>query len=352
MSTFDVDRAFPSFVNERRWCRNGQAPDGRFVKQAAEAINHNVAYRRKVLAYHYASWANLPAGIAGTNQTCHFGFHAGYGAEEVRAFLVLAKPDGGTDPYVTLSVKDGFSGGSTTTSTDEVHYGDIDAGASDVADEMYWGAHLKVAVSENTDYRCWLNRVDNARIASAAFVEWGTIPVDDSNGGTVDPQLGVDHPITDAETGALVQASSDLWRKNGAHIFNFIPEAPERAPSANAGGSYANLFDSTVTTVDANSPGHRIALQYHNSASATTVPVKMAVYARRTAGAGVTSFNKVRCTDGTNHIEITGINDTANTWYTATGTLPATDDLKVDIHAGNAITDTVKIYCVSLFELD
>jgi hypothetical protein len=346
-----VDRRIPELLSEYRWCRNVQAPDGRFWKRAADAVNHIAAYRKKTVIEYFNDMSNIPVGASGTNDTYYFGCHTGYGTTTLACNAVMATCDdtNATDPYIELRCQAGFSGG-VALSGSEYHYGAIDASPSDVPDEMCWNAYSERSVAENTDYRVWIRLGDYARIHSFVVYEWCGSPVDETSDGACDPLVTTGAHILDDEIADIAKASSNLTRENCAHILNFT--------GWEAGGSsrlpdfwsiaYTNILDETSTTVTAASPGYEVELSYHRSLAGSTTKVKLAVYAERTAGVGTNS--KVRVTDGTNHVEVTGITGGA-AWYTTTGTLPASE-LKLDIQLLSSSATTIKIYAVSLWEVD
>lgn len=350
-------------LNEDRWAANGTAPDGKFLGMAGIAINHCVAYRRKLVCEHAFTAEDIPAGIAtDPAEVMHVGFHSGVGAHALVGVFCLAPADAAaTDPYVTMVIRNGYTGGSVTVASPELHYGGAPTGWSDTPDNISWGHKCSVAITADTDYRVWLRLYDYARVLSCAIYEIGNVPVDTDSRG-VDPRRGCGSPVYDGDMQQYIVSCSQQWRHNAGNVLQFIAYddgTERRSIVMNTYGAhppnYYNIFDGSTTTVSASTIGYRINLAYHNSVAQTAVPVVMAVYAEGIdTGGEVSAYdptdNIVRLTDGTNTIDLNEID--ALGWYTTTGTMPASDDQKWDIHGSTGEDANMRIYSVCVYELD
>ena len=347
MSTHDPNLRYPPMLNEFRWAANGSAPDGGFVGSAANAINHCVAYRRKLVAEYWNDCGNIPAGQSGTNTVTRIHCHTGVGCDKLVGVFNLAPASNGTDPYVDVYVA--WSGDNTTSG--EIHYGGISATWADAPDWITWGHSLLIpGIPPDTDCQIHIRLSDYARILSFCIYEIGNVPVDTTESG-VDPRIGVGSPIYDDPIEQMVKSCSEQWRHNAGNVLQFLSHddnTTRYSIEVDGAASYKNIFESGSTTVTAATPGYRVNLQYHNSANQSAVPVTMAVY----ASADGDGDAKVKLTDGTNELETGGI--TSLDWYTVTGTIPATDDQKWDIHAkpdtGEGVS--IRVYSVCVYELD
>ncbi len=150
-------------------------------------------------------------------------------------------------------------------------------------------------------------------------------------------------PILDLDIGRLVTASNGLWKHNGTHLFAWTTDYDVDDAPATVSTSYTDLLTGTSDTRK-----FRIAAQYHTTTTRTTVPVKMAVRATRTSGAGTCA---VRLFDGTNSIAVTGIDDSQE-WYTATGTIPAATTSTWQIQALHASGSVYEVQAVYLFPFE
>jgi len=360
MSNHDSTRRFPAILNEDRYAANGTAPDGAFIAAAGTGINHCIAYRRKVIAEYTFHSRDIPAGVADTPaNVLWFACHTGVGADRLVGVFNLAPPSSsGTDPYVTMAVTDGFSGGSTTESSPELHYGGLSTSWADAPDYISWGGVTEVSVDPDTDYRVAVRLYDYARVLSFCIYEVGLATVDTTKGG-VDPRIGVGSPVYDGPTEQYVKAASEAWRHNAGNILNFAAYNDgytDWSITIQDQPTPVNLFDGSTGTVSASSYGYRVNLQYHNSVNQSEVPVVLAVLAEAT---NITdSDNKVIIADSSGSlIEVDTIATGGPAWYTATGTLPADENQKLDImvQTYNDMTEihySVTVYSVCLYELD
>lgn len=345
MTTHNPFISYPKHEHWRRYCKNGQPANGTLARRLVDGTNHVVAYRRKLFGTKCVAISAVPAGASSATEHWHFAGHTGVGVAYLEASIILAKADNGTDPFVYMQAVP-IAGGSTLTSN-EFHYSVVDASADDYPDEFAYGT-IRVAVDPDTLYRVALITSGYARPVACSVYEIGEVPVNTSN-GAVDPRVHTGVNILDSQIEELMPAQTAIWRNNAGPVLQWCRDSVGTAPTRST-ASYANLINQSAgSTVDANSIGVRVNLQYHNTQAQADVPVLMVVRAQRTAGSTNTN-NAVKVTDGTNEIEIAGIDD-STLWYTVVGTMPATDGQKWDIQLrANSVSETVRVDAVYVFE--
>lgn len=345
MTTHNPFISYPKHEHWRRYCKNGQPANGTLARRLVDGTNHVVAYRRKLFGTKCVAISAVPAGASSATEHWHFAGHTGVGVAYLEASIILAKADNGTDPFVYMQAVP-IAGGSTLTSN-EFHYSVVDASADDYPDEFAYGT-IRVAVDPDTLYRVALITSGYARPVACSVYEIGEVPVNTSN-GAVDPRVHSGVNILDSQIEELMPAQTAIWRNNAGPVLQWCRDSVGTAPTRST-ASYANLINQSAgSTVDANSIGVRVNLQYHNTQAQADVPVLMVVRAQRTAGSTNTN-NAVKVTDGTNEIEIADIDD-STLWYTVVGTMPATDGQKWDIQLrANSVSETVRVDAVYVFE--
>lgn len=338
---------------------NGQLPSAILAKRIADGVNHLATYQKKVLMCRSQHWGAVGLGGAPVVTPWPNYFRTGENTSGVRFYLgILDAYAAGTptDPYVTVEIK---TAAGAVASTKDVHYNGRNTPAAYYNNTscMAFKTIDLTGLSANTEYYWTISVVDKARLVYLTALEIPALPhADDTKDGVIDAGKMVGgHPLHDA-TIADVQAALKLhWRHSGQHLLVWNPDYDTTFTTTQT--TYTNLVDPTSittgaggsTAVSAASPGYVLPLLYHGTTSrSNAIPVKLAVKATRTAGAGTLS---VRVTDGTNDIENTSIT-TGGTgdWYTTTGTLPGATS-KFDVWA--AVTSgTFQIDAVSLFEYE
>ena len=344
---------YPTPINEDTVCRNGQRAPGRVMRQLQQGLNSIIAFRRKVPFAYSQSMQSAVGGASGTNDLWRFMFRTGYGVEKLVFEFGLLEADSATaaDPYVAIGITP--VGGSEFT-TQELHYNAFQAAPFDTPDRLTWGRiYYRTSDStpllENTEYEVRVRVSNYARVLTMVCHEQGKRIADTSDTAATHARNGAGSPIIDEDFEHMMEAQTAAWKKNGAHVFTWVPASGVGPLFDTKGGSDENLWDTSVTGVSASNPNIKAGLQYHNSSSQTTVPVKMAVYGQRTAGAGTVANNKV-IMEGLSggNIEVTGIGNTAQ-WYTATGTWAVTDQNFI-LSVNTDAADTIRIDSVCLWE--
>jgi hypothetical protein len=264
---------------------------------------------------------------------------------EFRFLIAKADNAGATDPYVTASIVTA-STDIVFSTTDEVHYSAIDAGAGDTPDEYTMGM-CRATTPEDTAMYWRLNVYDFCRPISLCAFELGDYPVNDAVTGAVDPHAEVQTPIFDDKSDALLVGSSELLRSNRTALFSWSDQSG--TGETIVGNTYTNIIDGVSGAPGAATPGFILETNYHNTYSRTVVPVLLAVYAERTVGVNP---GLVRIYDGTNSVEVTGI--AAAGWYTQAGTIPAQSATKYDLQAKHqdAAPSAIRVDAACLYEYE
>jgi hypothetical protein len=351
MATHDVPGYYPNIIQHNAHCRNGMPVSGPLARQIAHGMNHVAAHRTKLVFAKCLDLDSIPAGAAGTTTPWHFRCHAGHNAYEMVFDMLLATCDDilAEAPMVDWDVT--IAGGATTT-TDTAYYGAINAAPPDYPDGFHFARIRYVLPTKNETYEVELNLNDYARIAAATVYITGENPADDANTGVVDPRIGVGSPILDTDITGILDAGTELWQRNGVHLFSWSRDNAGSAPSE-TDVTYVNPFDGSVGNPTAATWGQRLVTTYMNSYSQTTIPCILAVRAQRTAGAGVVANNAVQLIDtaGTTHAEVTGIGNTEQ-WYMDTSVSWPAGTTKFDIQMRTDTTgagDTVRLDAVCLY---
>lgn len=350
MAEWPADRNWPRPIAHRRWCRNAQAPDGKFISQVGSGLLHCAAYRKKIIAEKVYGINNMPAGILAATDIFHFATHISPQVSQVCCLLNIAPADNAVaaDPYISFVTTPGFAGGAADTQT--YHHGAVDPGAV-TPDKCAWGIALYADVTPDSDYRFKLRAANFARILSMCCFEVRSPTVNDAVAGGIDPSAGVDDAIHDERVGQYLQAATKLWRDGGQQQLNFIRDSSVLVPIVNS-ASFLNIADMVSGPgVAANTPGCILANAYHNSRDQAEVPLKFAFRGQKTAGIGGNNRNNAaRIWDGANALGVDTI--IGDGWYTATGTLPATAGTKFDFQVKTDPVHTVRCDAICVWEED
>jgi hypothetical protein len=351
MALITVAKGLPQLINLRRHARNGYQPAAGFYRLLADGSNHLAAYRRKLVflspptwtGFPSASWVSFVDSTSGASRNkWRWRFHAGHAAAflAIRVGMMKVNAPSG-EPYVDVAVT--VAGGGTTTS-DPISYGTTDGTEIDAADDISWQTVL-VPITANTTYECLVVAHNDARPAFGCAYEVAA-PPDDSVSGYVARSYTIGSPIFDAHRGALMPTLDNAWRHNAAFQLNWTANLDAQAITRTS-ATYANLFDQTLTTVTAASPGYTFDLTYRNRLMKTTVPCVFAVNAKVSSGSG----GRARLeTAGGTVVEITGISTTQQ-WYTATANVP-TGSTKADLQLRSGGADTITLYAMSFYEYE
>ena len=338
-------KRYPRRIDHKRSARNGHVPQATFKGRLLHAQNHALAYRRK----HFFSWGdidNLHGGSAGTVTRFRFRCHTGHGATHITALLGLAPVDNSAaaDPSVNLVVTE--AGGSALP-TESVHYGLGDGSPEGSPDEVT-EFKLRVAVSANTTYEVEIQTVDYARIRDVCAYEEASPIIDTSVDFYVDEAVGsVGFPVFDSHREDHVRGMSEMWRRNGAHLYSYAGINSNSIATT----TWTGFFDGT-TAVAADST--KVVFndvdnyaQMLRASDGQVLDVVFAVYAQAVGG----NTGEVRLQDSGGTIcSITGVTTTLQ-WHTTTTTISGFDVLAgVDLQrrVSNA-AHSMTLYAVSLY---
>ena len=344
----DVPKDFPRPVAIKRFVQPKLIPQAPGARAIAALHDNLIRWRRKLVFGGVGQVVNIldSQDVVTGDFTAHrFACRTGMLARALVFRLGLARPNwpnGGDDPtpvnprIVITTV--GSSGGT--------HVYTISAGlgpggdSTDNPDEWSW-PQVICPISAQEDLTVQIELKEGARLFAVSCYEVSTNTVSDIRLNQGDISDG--SPILDSQRQVPAENIGFCYLDNATHLVNFT--APSFSTSSRLFNTYANIFDQTLTSVTANTPGFKLETTYHNSVARSTVAVKMAVYASCSSGSG-----KVRFADSSGTlIEVTGI--TTLGWYTATGTFPA-GTTKADLHLAGSGTASVRVHAVSLFELN
>jgi hypothetical protein len=348
MSTWTPTDRIPKLMDYPAVARNGRLVQARFFKGACARLNHITAYRRKWFAVWPQQCSAVAAGVADAPLTSWRTYiHSGHGVKdlEVRVLLTTCDdPVNATDPYMKVSVYTASTGILYSTS-DEIHYSAMNAAPDDTPDEWMFGTAY-AALTDNTDWLVVVHVYDYCRPVAVMLAERGEVPVDDTVTGAIDPRINVHDPIFDTTTDTLLYDTTELLMSNRPQLFSWATQ--DGTGHQIVGTTATNIIDGATAGYSASAPGFMLDLQHKATASRSTVPVVLAVYADTTVGG---STGLVKLDNGSDSVSVTGI--TTADWYTGTGTLPAAAADKYDLIAkANAAGKDVRVHAAALFEYE
>lgn len=334
-------------VEPFQFVRNGKYPDALLQAELTDSANHCALYRIKQLAAFGSYTQNVPAGTYGDIERPRWRFRwvsSPYATAVVFKVWMAQAPTegGGSRPRCRLRIANdagttqgdaeiGFGAAATSASTPDVlgfsHTYVIEDGGTDV-----W------TPTANTEYQATISDFDNARIVAATIYE---APYNTT--APFPKGYAVTTPILDTHRELIAAGSRQMWKTGAAPCFHWTVD-DAGSPRTRTSATPINVIDNTSTTVSTATPGHTIDLRNRNRASATTVPVKLWVYAGMSADEGEVSL---RDSTGSSvaSIAISG----AAGWSSATANLPATL-AKYDIWMASNGTDTISVYHASLIQ--
>jgi hypothetical protein len=348
MATYLVDQGIPPKIHHEGFVRNGKAPDAAYMSAVAKGTNHIAAKRKKCIYTYGRDLNSLVAGQA-ADRTFGVGYNwNGYNTSRMEfqvGFIRVAQASL-TDCRVKIVVTR-----ESDSSTQTLYFYSLQFATGhsvDSPEKITW-LRQGVAVNANEAYSFEVVEENYARCVAVCAFEVGSNPVNDTHTGIVTQGVGtVGAPILDDDQQDMVEAQTNLWKRNGGVLAWY---SYDTTPWAMTSTSYTNLVDRTNTTYGVTTPGASIDLRYSAVKSSATVPVRLAVLAERTSGTGSTADNRARFTDGTNLIELTGIGGTKQ-WYTVDGTLPIGSGVtKYDFEVRTS-GDTVKFYGVTVLSYE
>jgi len=350
MSTFEPDQNIPPTVSYKGYVRNGKVPSATYVAQCAKNTNHIAAYRKKHIFTHGRDLANMVGGSPSNRDFAFAYAYTGYGTARLE-FQV------GIQFTTTLAANSRIAIKVTKlsdSSTQTIYFytGNLDA-TPHIVDSPARINWLKkgVNVSENTAYGIEIEEQNYARLVACCAFEVGTLPVDSTTVSGIDEAFAATGaPIFDSNTEDVNVAQTGMWQKNGAVLAWYSHDAANYSYNST---TYRNVVDRLSTSVASTTPGWSFDLRYHAVKSQVTVPLRIAVLARRNSGGGTVANNKARFVNSNgDSIEVTGINDTKG-WFTADATLPVGSGVdKYDLQFATDASDTCIIIAASLLSYE
>lgn len=339
------DIGLPVPLEVVKFARNGQAPTAAVAGRVLSAYNHVVAYRRKLIFSKGLQVNNVPAGSATTltpwRAYCRTGYAAS-GAIRLKFITVgLPTATSSADPRVVWTV---VGVGSTEALRVGVNTGTL--GPNDFVQQI-----ATIDVAANTEYEIYCQLINRGRIVSAAIWEEHDSAFEDGDTGVASRDSVNDGDvITDAQANDLLFTGHNLWLGNAAPVLSWCtdqdPDNGGAAPTRST-ASYANVFDQAVTSVTDNSRGFLPAVQFHNPAHSTDVPIVFAVYAHNTSSAG----GAVRLVDASGAIATVSSFATGGEWKTATGVLSGLSHRhKVDVHFQGDGSNNLVVHAFAVYE--
>lgn len=318
MSTHRVFANTPGRMDAQRFAVNGKTPAATAFRRYADAFNHISGYQKKQWTCRSVDLSNVIVPSSGAVYTWQGYIRTGEATDMLRIHVGLVKTSFVTasSPEWTMYCK--IPGGATIATVNH-QFNQRASGASVDPSDIHHAVLKMEGLSPNTEYRIETQATNGARGVYMRVMEDTSRFVSTATTGICNPGAAkVEGDIYDEDIGFLVTANNEAWQHNGAPLFCWNADYENSTtgagiPVITTGTTYADVF-STPKEVT-------LSTLYHNTLMRTTVPVGMAVLADRTAGTGTLS---VRLTDGTNHVECTGIGDGGNiTWTTAATTMPA-----------------------------
>jgi hypothetical protein len=356
-----ADRAYPRRLQPKRWCRNGAIPDALFQTKAEIALNHTLAYRRKVVLSCGGDFGSSSSiGTGGTTTYWRTHFRSGYGVTALQFDMLLGPSGGGAgtgvSPRIEIDVTDP-SGPTTQTVR-------IDYSANSAVDEpRSIGYHeRKIPIDPLTTYEVAVRGIDFGRPISVTAYEYADPEVDASRLWFAELAPTVEQPIYDKVREYFARGMSEVWLENGPMLLQW-PGNGAGTAQQNTGTTWRNMLDLSSTTVGSSTPGWNFAAQSSGGHElenleplcrlrdtigfGKSLPVTFAVYAER--GAGIQSAQvRLQAAFGT-VASITGI--TSAGWYTANTTIAdVSANTKIDLQGrGLGVADRCDLYAAVLY---
>jgi hypothetical protein len=318
--TFVPDRDIPALILPARYTRNGQAPNGIYVKQCARATNHISTFRKKHIWSYARNFDELPASSASARTFGNTYFVTGYNTARIEIMMGMIWSDtiiGNMRAKATITK---VSDSSTQTIYFNAPFG-VFTGAEfdDTIEKVSW-VRKSVPVSAGSVYTVEIKEENRSRAVAGCIWELGKTPNDTADTAVVSQLFGATgSEILDADQQDITEAQTQLWKLNGSQLAFWSTDTSLVSSSST---SWTNLPLGGTASVGSATAGFEFDLSSYPCLSSTTVPVRIAAYAQRTSGSGTVGNNKIRFINSNgDYVQLTGINNTKQ-WWTADGTLP------------------------------
>ena len=355
MALLTPARQYPPNVTSKMRARNGVAPDWRTGLNTAERLNFVMAHCRKAVFTHSELYHGdfLPSVVAAQTtcwrhyfQTGHASANAGDLELIVIAVVAPTTSTSATNPRWRYNAK--LSGGGTVTSDWVYHSEYKTAGNSGFSDLTY--QTTRITVTGNSTYEGYFEVDDYSRLTSVCVYEMHPRGVEHDDAGVTDSRLYADgESITDSQhTNLVAENPHELWKRNGAPLFQWVPDGDYEGAVGTASTAFLNLLNGAVTAWSATSPGWTLNTQSLAPLHDTGITVRFCAYA---AGGGEpeTDDGEVRLVDTDGTLATLGQFDEAGEWLTTLVNIDGTAATeKLDVQY-RSVSEGITVYAVCMF---
>lgn len=334
----------PLVISPNRDARNGMYPATSFYGRLQQAVNHLTGYRHKTVFQRQWRLGNKTyVGAASTN-LARFRWRSSHGAEHVRIVMLQCVSGASSgDPRTEIEFINVTDAVTTTAGPWQGFIDTVSSGDEPSTWRMVSDTH---AITPGKVYTATIKTYDSCRPMAILVMEIGGGTISEAVDYYSATNIVADAPIFDSTREVMLGGLGAMYRQNGGLVVNWANG--NGAAETRTSATHANIVDGASTgTPTAATPGYSCDLRYRNSSSRTSVPVELAVYGSIPAGSGTV---KVIDTGGTTHLTAT-VNSAVAGWFTATGTITASD-LKFDLQFAGDGVNTLSVYAVSLVEYE
>ena len=335
---------YPPLIHPNRDARNGMYPATSFYGRLQQAVNHLTGYRHKTVFQRQWRLGNKTyVGAASTN-LARFRWRSSHGAEHVRIVMLQCVSGASSgDPRTEIEFINVTDAVTTTAGPWQGFIDTVSSGDEPSTWRMVSDTH---AITPGKVYAATVKTYDSCRPMAILVMEIGGGTISEAVDYYSATNIVADAPIFDSTREVMLGGLGAMYRQNGGLVVNWANG--NGAAETRTSATHANIVDGASTgTPTAATPGYSCDLRYRNSSSRTGVPVELAVYGSIPAGSGTV---KVIDTGGTTHLTAT-VNSATPGWFTATGTITASD-LKFDLQFAGDGVNTISVYAVSLIEYE
>lgn len=313
-----VNKTLPSLMHPGRFAHNEKLPEVGLYQRLAHGQNFVACQQKKLLFIRAQNFYSPTTPSSAAIKIWPFAFRTGATTTSLDLIFGATFTDFGavSPPEVSFICKR-ISDGVTVDTSNVTYWAENAGGTIGPSDMSHKRTHLE-GLAPDTEYWLDISATNGMLLAYLTVHETQVRHADDTVTGLTNPGAFVaDGPIYKSHISDLVDSSQRLWKQCGTQLLSWscdYEEANTTVPTT-ASTSYGNLIS--------NSPAAYLATQYHDRyMGGGSVPVRMAVRAKRTAGTGTGS---VRLYDGTNSLEIAAMVLTSNfAWYTMSGSISST----------------------------
>ena len=334
----------PLVIHPNRDARNGMYPATSFYGRLQQAVNHLTGYRHKTVFQRQWRLGNKTYSGASSTNLARFRWRSSHGAEHVRIVMLQCVSGASSgDPRTEIEFINVTDAVTTTAGPWQGFIDTVSSGDEPSTWRMVSDTH---AITPGKVYTATIKTYDSCRPMAILVMEIGGGTISEAVDYYSATNIVADAPIFDSTREVMLGGLGAMYRQNGALQVNWARD--DGSARTRSSATAANLVDGATTgTPTAATYGYSCDLRYRNSSSRTGVPVELAVYGSIPAGSGTV---KVIDTAGTTHLTAT-VNSATPGWFTATGTITASD-LKFDLQFAGDGVNTLSVYAVSLVEYE